>query len=748
MRRALSLPVALGCADVGGDGAVRPVRVDDGPPPIILRDYQRELVEGLLRVARGRWLIHVATGGGKSAIVADYLARGVVARGRRALVVTKDWRLLIQIASTLRRMHPDCAAAIGFVGGDRAAAPGFARNAAAQVVFTTIQSWASRIETDLAHESFVVVVIDELHWGERAALYTRLHAHYGEAVTFIGATATPRADTTYELVGRAYDFDTLVRRGVLATPLVQPPISTNVAWSPTRSEAGGDVSAASLRELATNDVRNTIVVETYRRRRELFGKALVFACDIEHAEHLAALFCAVGVRASVVHSRISRDECESRMSAFASGELEVLVNVAMLTHGVDVPTIQTLFLVRPTTSDILFAQMIGRGARRLPGKAFFNVVDFVDNIGTHGLTIIRPAGFLGAGSAGNRGPAIERHAYDPSPFQRVPSTPGYEPLAGLEYAPHQTFGIEFELTCDEPDAREGAAWQQRADALRAALAERVPTAPKAEYYVPQDRKNHAVWNVEGDASCGWEVTSRVLFGIEGLREVADACNAIADAAGRLGLHVNAKTGTHVHLAWNLDLGALRRLMILAAYFEPALMSLVAPSRANNRYCVSVKRRLKRLLDLPSLQAWRERFARLRARYLAFNPANLFSGYGTVEVRLHSGTIEAPKILLWVSLMMRMLDAANHDAVPGDPFRRLRSGPICACERGDVKALATFLKLGSPMRLKLLARRDYVVRNSWLKHPRFASLAKSTLAKWHRARRFPPYPRMGNASRGT
>ena len=134
--------------------------------------------------------------------------------------------------------------------------------------------------------------------------------------------------------------------------------------------------------------------------------------------------------------------------------------------------------------------------------------------------------------------------------------------------------------------------------------------------------------------------------------------------------------------------------------------------------------------------------------MAFNPANLFSGYGTVEVRLHSGTIEAPKILLWVSLMMRMLDAANHDAVPGDPFRRLRSGPICACERGDVKALATFLKLGSPMRLKLLARRDYVVRNSWLKHPRFASLAKSTLAKWHRARRFPPYPRMGNASRGT
>ena len=51
------------------------------------------------------------------------------------------------------------------------------------------------------------------------------------------------------------------------------------------------------------------------------------------------------------------------LSCRADGDLRVLVNVQMLTEGVDVPLVQTVFLTRPTVSSILLRQMIGRGLR-------------------------------------------------------------------------------------------------------------------------------------------------------------------------------------------------------------------------------------------------------------------------------------------------------------------------------------------------------------------------------------------------
>lgn len=680
------------------------------------------------RFAAGRrLLVRVATGGGKRRIFNDFIVNQVIPSGRRVLVVTKDWFLLGQAADDLLQRHPDAQHHLGYVGdGGRTFMPTVAQTGRSAVVYTTIQTWVSRANKDFKDDFFDYVIIDELHWGEGAPSYDLLLNRYAATSVFLGFTATPRQWSSFQLVGRAFDFEDLVGAQILAQPVIFEATNTGVNWAPERSSEHGDFTQPSLNQLAVNDARNTKIVETYLEHRRAFGQTVVFACNIAHAKMLAALFDARDVRAEAVYSKLKTSECQRILRTFRDGDLDVVVNVGMLTHGVDIPSIKTVFLARPTTSDILFSQMIGRGSRLAPGKRHFNIVDFVDNVPTHGVPPIRPDGFFGTQRL-YRSPALERHEFAAAEFTAFPLLPGYEALAGLDVHPTQTFGIEFELA----PLRRPFAYQAKACCLLEVLRKVVPTAsePCAE---AKSGKDNRVWNIEPDASCGLEITSRILVGERGFMEVMDACRAIEIAARELGLVVTAKTGTHVHLGWSPDFASLRRLMEISAFYEPALLSLVAPSRAGNKFASSVRKSLGKLLRLPTMSEWRRHLVDGGRRYLAVNPSQLFGGYGTVEIRMHSGTIEAPKILTWLSLWMRIHEAAANTDLPiGNALRRVKSRPLCCGPRGDVGALAAFAGSNEVSREKLLQRRDYVVSNSWAFHPEFGDLARRLLEEWPR-----------------
>jgi hypothetical protein len=168
---------------------------------------------------------------------------------------------------------------------------------------------------------------------------------------------------------------------------------------------------------------------------------------------------------------------------------------------------------------------------------------------------------------------------------------------------------------------------------------------------------------------------------------------------------------HVHLGWRPNAARLRRLYELVAAFEPALLSLVAASRHENPYCRSVRSSIKKLRLLETLDDWRSAFAAREARYLAVNPRNLLdASLGTLEVRLHSGTLDARKALLWTSLWMRILNAIDRDVeVP-----RLDPGtlPLCGGPAGDIIELVRLVGGGRAFAQALVARREACVRGSW------------------------------------
>jgi len=113
-------------------------------------------------------------------------------------------------------------------------------------------------------------------------------------------------------------------------------------------------------------------------------QTIVFAVDIAHAEALMDRFLEVGVRALAVHTRMTSEKRDQAVHFFRSGQIQVIVNVGILTYGFDSPSVGCIVAARPTKSLVLWLQMLGRGMRPFLGKDYCRVLDHADNTRTLG----------------------------------------------------------------------------------------------------------------------------------------------------------------------------------------------------------------------------------------------------------------------------------------------------------------------------------------------------------------------------
>ncbi|MBP5693849.1 MAG: DUF3427 domain-containing protein, partial [Bacilli bacterium] len=58
---------------------------------------------------------------------------------------------------------------------------------------------------------------------------------------------------------------------------------------------------------------------------------------------------------------------------------KVIFTVDLFNEGIDIPSVNTILMLRPTDSSIIFIQQLGRGLRKLPDKEFVTVLDFIGN---------------------------------------------------------------------------------------------------------------------------------------------------------------------------------------------------------------------------------------------------------------------------------------------------------------------------------------------------------------------------------
>ena len=249
----------------------------------------------------------------------------------------------------------------------------------------------------------LVIVIDEAHHSASNSYQTLLNL-LGSEHDRIGLTATPwgpewkqaRLDKAFPDTVIRMTRDDLIGTGVLAS-FKPVPIRTGFRPNVTEKEHSqakrmGDLPGSLQRKLEAPE-RTQAIIDQYMKHHEAWGRTLLFAPTINNADDIADGLLESGVNVRVLHS-YSDDILDDNMRDwFKTSREAVLVSVAMLLEGVDLPNAQTALIARPTTSPIILNQMVGRVLRgpKAGGDPTANVIymrddwdDFMAALGASG----------------------------------------------------------------------------------------------------------------------------------------------------------------------------------------------------------------------------------------------------------------------------------------------------------------------------------------------------------------------------
>ena len=159
----------------------------------------------------------------------------------------------------------------------------------------------------------------------------------------------------------------------------------NIPWKSARFDP------TALEHALATEARARNAVEQWHKHAGSGSRTLAFCCSTRHADFMASFFRREGLRVASVHSQPSSDPRAASLDGLRDGALDVVFAVDMLNEGVDVPSIDTVLMLRPTESRIMWLQQLGRGLRRAEGKAHLTVVDY---IGNHRTFLSRPRALL------------------------------------------------------------------------------------------------------------------------------------------------------------------------------------------------------------------------------------------------------------------------------------------------------------------------------------------------------------------
>lgn len=341
---------------------------------IELRPYQREALDSILEhYSKGtkRQLIVLPTGAGKT-IVFSQLPQ-IFGSATPMLVLAHRAELLHQAKTKIGWSNPELDIQIEQ-----------AENIAGQcdVVVASVPTLGrENSERILKYDKdyFRTIIIDEAHHAA-APSYKRILEYFNPEL-LIGVTATPQRSDNVRLTDV---FDEIVYYRTIQDliqekwlcPLSGYRIKTDTDISGVATNEG-DYIASQLEDVIDNPQRNATIVAAYHTLVPE-TKAIVFCAGVKHAQNVAISFRETKVATELILGDTDAEERENIYKRFASGETKVLVNVGVLTEGFDEPTVETIILARPTRSNLLYTQIVGRGTRLHESKDSCTVIDIAD----------------------------------------------------------------------------------------------------------------------------------------------------------------------------------------------------------------------------------------------------------------------------------------------------------------------------------------------------------------------------------
>ena len=349
---------------------------------ITLRPYQIEANKS----TREAWangirsqLVVMTMGMGKTevflSVLADELAAGLLSR---ALIIAHRKELIDQPSQRIARHWTHVLPEPGIVMAGQ-------NDVDAQIICATIQTLNAdgRLDAILAHGPISHVIIDEAHHAT-APSYTTIIDQLkaaNPALRVLGVTATPKR-TDGDGLRKVFErvaFKATIKDGISKYKALSPFVALGVQLPVDISKVqivGEDYNAEQLGTVLDANNVLELVFETWQKHAA-DRPTMIFTASVAQAQHLADYFQSQDIAAAWASGETPKPERAQIISDYMAGNLQVIVNCALWTEGFDAPRTSCVAMVRPTRSDTVYLQAVGRGLRLSEGKTNCLILDFV-----------------------------------------------------------------------------------------------------------------------------------------------------------------------------------------------------------------------------------------------------------------------------------------------------------------------------------------------------------------------------------
>lgn len=355
---------------------------------MILRDYQKTAINAGFRYFKREQdkpgaLMVLPTGAGKSLVIA-----GIAAQMEDPTLVFQPTKEILE--QNLAKMHH-------YEEYPAVYSASMNSKKVGRLTFATIGSVKNHPEFFL---HFRHVIVDECHYvNAKNGMYRDFFAYLPDDTRVLGLTATPYRLVTFGFGCAMLKFLTRTRprvfhkvihvtqnadlfdRGYLAKLRYTSENDIFDSNKLTQNTTGADYTDRSIKRYYEEIDFVGSLTEQVQLLLSVRRNVLVFTRFIDESQ---ALVDDLGSRAEIVSSETPKRERARIIKGFKSGNIKVVSNVGVLTHGFDFPELETVVLARPTMSLALYYQMIGRGIRIHPHKPSTLVVDLCDNYSKFG----------------------------------------------------------------------------------------------------------------------------------------------------------------------------------------------------------------------------------------------------------------------------------------------------------------------------------------------------------------------------
>tara|TARA_R100000231_G_scaffold687_1_gene1268 strand:- start:228 stop:1916 length:1689 start_codon:yes stop_codon:yes gene_type:complete len=338
-----------------------------------LRDYQNLAISNVRKSYEARYrsvLLTLPTGAGKTVIFSE-ITKLAKLKGANVLILVHRKELIDQAGDKLTKADVK----YGIIAAGH-------KESKNNVQVASVQTLINRLNNP---NQFDLIIIDEAHHSV-ANSWRKIFNFYRKALK-LGVTATPMRMTG---AGLGEIFDNLIVGSTIPELVEQKYLADHEVYAPPNKlnlnkirTIRGDFSKKEVEdELEKVDIVGD-AVDNYRK----LGKnkpAIAFCISVKHGQYVTNKFKQAGYNAELITGSMKSDDRKTLVDNFKNGKIQILVSIDVVSEGFDVEGCYCAILLRPTQSEALYIQQVGRVLRPEPNKVAI-VLDHVGNTKRHGF---------------------------------------------------------------------------------------------------------------------------------------------------------------------------------------------------------------------------------------------------------------------------------------------------------------------------------------------------------------------------